>query len=256
MKLNELLDIVKKVQEAYNTSTPYICGGTPRDKYMKRLDNIDDLDFTTGDKTIKVVSVGLRDYLRNNYRIAYKQMDDGHSSIYMGNLKLDFSSNYMNPNIDKELLSIGISNPTSLQKEMYSRDFTCNSLLLDLNLTTIFSPVNGAKKDIDNKIIKTCLPPEITLMNSKNRVVRAIYLSSKLDFEIDVNIINFVRAHPESLNVSVPDTVKSKLDKAFEYNPEKAVKNITAMNLWKYVPITDIMTPYYRKLIEVNKWAK
>lgn len=246
MKLQELLSYVKQVHTVYNTSEPMICGGTVRDKYMNNLNNIDDLDFTTGDQSIKVVAAGLRDFLKNKYTVAYKMMDDGHSSIYLSNIKLDFSSNFLLPNIEHHLVSIGAKN-TPLSKEMYSRDFTCNSLLMDLNLSKIFSPVRGALKDLDNKIIKTCLSPEITLMNSRNRVARAIYLSSKLDFDIDQSIINFVQKNPESINISTQNSLTKKLDEAFEKNPSRAVYNISKMNLWKYMPITDLISPYYKK---------
>lgn len=247
MKLEELLNTVQTVHRTYNTSEVFLCGGTVRDKYMGRLDNVDDLDFTTGDQTIKVVAAGLRDYLKNKYRVAYKMMDDGHSSIYLSNIKLDFSSNFILPDVEKHMQSYGVSKITPLSKEMYSRDFTCNSLLMDLSLDKIFSPVKGALQDLDNKIIKTCLSPEITLLNSRNRVARSIYLSAKLDFDIDPQIVQFVRENPESINVSTTNSLRKKLDEAFEKNPSRAVYNITKMNLWNYIPVTDLITPYYRK---------
>lgn len=247
MKLNELLNIINDVYKNYNTSVPFLCGGVCRDKYLKRLDNIEDLDITTGDKTIKVLSAGLNDFLKDKYKIVYKEMDDGHSSIFIGGMKLDFSSNFIIPDINIHLNKLGIASPTSLEQEMYSRDFTCNSLLIDTNLTKIFSPVKNAIDDLNNKIIKTCLEPVITLTTNKNRVVRAIYLSSKLNFKISDDIISFVKKHPESINISSNKTLIKKLNSAFEYNPELAVENISKMDLWKHIPITDIMTPYYAK---------
>ena len=55
MKLRELLDQIKKEQEAVKASVPVICGGTPRDKYIGNLKNIIDIDITTGDKTISKI---------------------------------------------------------------------------------------------------------------------------------------------------------------------------------------------------------
>jgi tRNA nucleotidyltransferase/poly(A) polymerase len=74
---------------------------------------------------------------------------------------------------------------------MYSRDFTCNSLLLSLDLRNLSDPTHKGFKDIKDKMIRTCLSPEITLTTNKNRVARAIYLACKIDFEIDPSIVMY-----------------------------------------------------------------
>src|SRR4030042_3921997 len=137
MKLRELLQKLIEVQNRIGASKPYICGGTPRDKFMGRLDNISDLDITTGDKTVDYLSQEFEIELRKQYNITRKAMPDGHSTIFVGNLKMDFSSNFNLPGIEDILSQKGITNPSEMQKEMYSRDFTCNSLLLDTSLKKI-----------------------------------------------------------------------------------------------------------------------
>src|SRR5574338_707826 len=124
MKLRELLSQLKDVQNKIGASDPYICGGTPRDKYMGRLDNVADIDLTTGDKTIDYLSQEFAIILRRKYNVTRKTMDDGHSTIFIGNLKIDFSSNFVVNNIDAHLSKEGIVEPTDMQREMFSRDFT------------------------------------------------------------------------------------------------------------------------------------
>ena len=248
MQLKDILNIIKEIQSIYNTSETMICGGLVRDKYMNRLDHIDDLDLTTGDQTIKIVSSKLGDILSKKYKIIERVSQDGHTSIKLGNIKIDFSSNYIMPNILVVLNKLGIVNPNLLTQEMFSRDFTCNALLLNLDLNNIKSPIKTALDDINNKIIKTCLPPNYTLVSSKNRVVRSIYLASKLSFSIDPTIINFVKNNPNTINISIPQVVEKKLDQAFDYDADRAVWNISQMNLWDYIPITEKVKPYYVKL--------
>ena len=252
MKLRELLDEMKRVQIEKGTSMPFICGGTPRDKMLGRLDNISDLDVTTGDKTVDYLSQEFAESLKKKYNITRKAMEDGHSTIFVGNLKIDFSSNYVVPGIDKILQSRGIAEPTPLQQEMYSRDFTCNSLLLSLDLTKIYDPTRQGVQDIKSKKIKTCLEPEITLTHSRNRVVRSIYLSSKLGFEIDQSIIDFVRNHPDTIKIGTDKALNEKLNEAFTRDPKRAAANLSKMNVWNYVPITEIMYPYYKGTIRAQ----
>jgi tRNA nucleotidyltransferase/poly(A) polymerase len=252
MKLRELLNEMKRVQEEIGVSTPFICGGTPRDKLLGRLDNISDLDITTGDKTVDYLSQEFAESLKKKYNVTRKTMEDGHSTIFIGNLKIDFSSNFIVPEIDVILQKYGITNPTLLQREMFSRDFTCNSLLLSLDLNKIYDPTRQGIKDIKEKKIKTCLSPEVTLTNSRNRVVRSIYLSSKLDFDIDQSIIDYVKIHPNTIKIGTDKALNEKLNEAFTKNPERAANNLTKMNLWNYVPITEIMYPYYKGTIHAE----
>lgn len=248
MKLRELLQQLVAVQRAIGASTPYITGGTPRDKFMNRLDNVADIDVTTGDKTVDYLSQEFAIQLRKKYNVTRKTMDDGHSTIFIGNLKVDFSSNFIVHNIDYYLQQMGIEKPTDLQREMFSRDFTCNTLLLTTpDLKKILDPTQRGFKDIKEKKIKTCLPPQITLTSNRNRVVRSIYLACKLGFDIDPSIIDFVRKNPQTVKISTEKVMNEKLAQAFEKDPNKAAQLITQMGLWNLIPISEKVYPYYMK---------
>jgi len=245
MKLRELLQQMKRVQEEIGAATPYICGGTPRDKYMGKLENIADLDITTGDKTVDYLSQEFYIEFRKKYNVTRKTMEDGHSSIFVGSLKVDFSSNFMVHNIDHYLQQLGIETPNNMQREMFSRDFTCNSLLLGLDLKQTLDPTKRGFKDIKERKIRTCLAPEITLTSNRNRVVRAIYLASKLDFDLDDAIINYVSKNPQTVKISTEKSMTEKLNEAFTKDADKASYLITKMNLWNYIPVTEKVYPYY-----------
>ena len=224
-----------------------VCGGTPRDKYMGHLENIADLDITTGDKTVEYLSQEFFSKLRKRYNITRKVMEDGHSSIFVGHLKVDFSSNFMVHNIDYILHQMGIREPSNMQREMFSRDFTCNSLLLALDLKRVFDPTKHGLQDIKDRKIKTCLSPEITLTANRNRVVRAIYLACKLNFNVDQAIVDYVSRNPQVAQISTPKSMSEKLDEAFSKDADKASYLITKMNLWNHIPITEKVYPYYAK---------
>src|SRR5271166_2212697 len=125
MKLHELLQQMQEVQRNIKVSEPFICGGVPRDRYMNRIDLISDIDITNGDKTIEYLSQEFYEFLSKKYNVKRSIASDGHSTIYIGNFKMDFSSNFNVPNIEKYLDKLNIKNPTDLQKEVFSRDFTC-----------------------------------------------------------------------------------------------------------------------------------
>lgn len=250
MKLLELLKELQDISVKIQVATPYLCGGVPRDKYMKRLDNIEDIDITNGSKEINYLSQELASKLKQKYNVNFKQMPDGHSTLFIGNLKMDFSSNFIVPNIDYILQQMKINNSSSLFKEVISRDFTCNSLLMTTDLTKILDPLKMGFKDINDRKIRTCLAPEITLTSNRNRVVRAIYLACKLGFDIDDSIINYVNKNPQSVKISTEKVTKDKLTDAFKRDPDKASFLITKMNLWNHIPIINTAYPYYRKFLQ------
>jgi len=247
MKLKDLLTEIKEIQEKIGASEVMICGGAARDKFLNNFSKLSDIDLTTGDKSIQYLSQETYNVLSKKYNVSKKNMIDGHSSIYIGNLKIDFSSNFNVINIDKLLLLKKINNPTNMQKEIFSRDFTCNALLMDLNLKNIIDITNNGFKDIKDKKIKTCLPPEITLVSNKNRVIRSIYLAAKLDFDIDDSIIDFVNKNPNSIKISSNKSLAEKLDLSLKYDADKTVYYLNKMNLWNYIPITEIAYPFYMK---------
>jgi tRNA nucleotidyltransferase (CCA-adding enzyme) len=233
MKLKELLKILSDAKESIKAETPFIVGGAVRDKYLNNLSNILDIDITNGSSSINLLSEEFFNKLKENYNVKRKVMSDGHSSVMVGDLKIDFSSNFVTPDINK-IMGKTLS---SMEQELFSRDFTCNALLMDFDLKRIFDPTQLGIKDIKAKIIKTCLAPEITLVSNRNRVVRAIYLACKLDFKIDDAIIEFVKANPDSVTLSSDKSIQEKMTQALEKDAKKAKYYVEAMGISKYIGV-------------------
>lgn len=241
MKLIDALNLLSQIAKEMGTSTPYICGGTPRDKVMGRPMVVEDIDLTTGDQSIHILARELARRSGGNY----KEMPDGHSQLILNGLKLDFSTNYIEPGVDSMLINAGLLNPSIMQQELYSRDFTCNSLLMTIDLKKILDPTGLGFQDIQSKILRTCLPAKITLGSDPKRVARVIYMATKLNFNVDQEIIDWVRKNPQSI---VPDgnseyTTK-KINQALDYDSNMVVNLINTMGLWSYVPPSERLMPY------------
>jgi tRNA nucleotidyltransferase/poly(A) polymerase len=94
------------------------------------------------------------------------------------------------------------------------------------------------------------LAPEITLTSNRNRVVRAIYLASKLNFDLDPKIIEYVSKNPQTVKISTDKSMNEKINEAFTRDADKAAYLVTKMNLWSYIPITEKVYPYYMKHVK------
>lgn len=249
MKLSELLRTVNTIAEQKGISTPFVCGGVPRDRIMGRNNDLNDVDLTTGDQGIHNLAKECSIVLRSP-KTQFLSMPDGHARILLGDFKLDFSSNWKVPNIESILAKVGIDSSTDMQKEVFSRDFTCNALLMSMDMKTISDPTNRGVKDIQNKKLITCLDPKITLGLDNKRVARVIYLAAKLNFTVDQDILNWIKQNPGSIKNCRPQYLSKKLTKAMKYNPEVTVKLIDLLQLWPYIPPIPELVPYMSKNIK------
>lgn len=234
MKLTDLLLTIEDVANKKNLSKPYIVGGLARDKLLGNVSAVNDIDITTGDSSIHFLFKETINALKG-YDISYQKMNDGHARMVIDNVKFDFSSNFNIPNIEALLRAQKI-NPTEMQKELYSRDFTCNAALMTLDLKTILDPTGLSVNDIKNKLIKTCLSPELTLGHDNRRIIRAIYLSAKLGFEIDPATKKWIIDNPKLIANVSGDYLEKKLRKSLEYNKARTVELLTELDLWQYIP--------------------
>ncbi len=235
MKLRALLNEIDRIAQMKGLSTPYIVGGIPRDKLLKRHNKFEDVDITTGDDGVKHLAKEVAVRL-NKYVTGYTIMADGHARVKFGDLKVDFSSNFMVPGIGYLLKKEGVDDADEMQKEIYSRDFTCNTLLMSMDLKTIKDPTGLAVSDVDSRLIRTCLSPRLTLGYDHKRVVRAVYLAAKLDFNLDPDIVEWIKEHPESVKTVSDDYISKKLFKAMSVNREGTLRLLKELELWELLP--------------------
>ncbi len=233
MTLVEILKLIERVAQEKGVSTPFICGGVPRDKIMGRLNQMADVDITTGDASVFDLAPAIAQAIPGS---KIKTMPDRHSQINLDSLKIDFSSNFLVPNIETMLKGVGIEKPTQLQCELFSRDFTCNALLMSTDLEKIYDPTGLGLRDIQKKFLRTCLPARITLGSQGRRVIRIIYLAVKLGFEVDPEIIAWVQKNPQAVLDAKPRQIKEKIETALSIDKDRTIQLLDEMKLWDVLP--------------------
>jgi len=239
MKVSDLLSLVDHTAKSAKISQPFIVGGAVRDKVMGRLENVSDLDITTGDESIHKLARAVKERLgtMGNFMV----FPDGHASIVIDGIKLDFSSNFHSIDIDKRLKRAGLDNPSQMLQELYSRDFTVNALLMTLDLKHIKDPTGMGLRDIRRKLVRTCLPASITLRDDPKRIIRSIYMAAKLGFNVDDEIVRFVIKHPDNINKAKEKYVTKTLIEAYKHNKQITVSLLDKMKLWRKIHISQKM---------------
>jgi tRNA nucleotidyltransferase/poly(A) polymerase len=239
MKLSNLLNTLSKVSSDYDMTRPYIVGGLPRDMEFGVIRDVKDVDITTGNKD----SFGLAMIASRIWPDAkFRSYDDGHSSLDFKNIRLDFSNNFNLPNIDEELKRIGIENPSELEREVYSRDFTINTLLQPMDLEK--EPLDITKKainDIHNKILRTPVDPELTIGHDPRRILRVIKMIIKFDLDIDDALGKAVVKYRGGIKDIPVGHIKKQVGQMLDMDPKKTLKLLAKYKLLPIIPLSKMM---------------
>ncbi|MCP4882386.1 MAG: HD domain-containing protein [Flavobacteriales bacterium] len=204
-----VFDYIAKAADKLSLET-YVIGGYVRDFLLERLKS----------KDIDVVAVGSGIDLANevaemlpaktkvqvfkNYGTAmlkYKELE----IEFVGARKESYVEHSRNPMVDRG----------SLQDDQNRRDFTINAMAISLNSSdygVLLDPFDGIT-DLQNKIIKTPLDPDITFSDDPLRMMRAIRFSSQLGFEIETSSLVSITKNAKRIQIISEERIVDELHK-------------------------------------------
>jgi tRNA nucleotidyltransferase/poly(A) polymerase len=240
MSIADSLEKIEDICSDNYIGNPYIVGGIPRDIFLNRKNDFRDIDITTNTPDIirLAVSFGID---TNSY---FKVFADKHVSVYHESGTFDFSSNFVSEEVEKYLNQSSIAHSKELL-EVYSRDFTINTLHKKFFEEDLIDPIGSAKKDLDSKIIKTCVPANITFSDDPRRIFRAINFASRLSFSIDGEIIDYVKNNRSEIihrnrEVLKESFISSAISSSISEDPEITIGYLEDMGILSVVPLVGL----------------
>jgi len=122
----------------------------------------------------------------------------------------------------KESYNLDSRNPVvengTLEDDQNRRDFTINALALSLNeddFGKLLDPFNGIK-DLEHKIIRTPLNPDITYSDDPLRMLRAIRFASQLNFKIEEVSLKAISKNCNRIKIITNERVSTELNKILD----------------------------------------
>ena len=103
----------------------------------------------------------------------------------------------------------------TLEDDQKRRDFTINALAICLNsdrFGELLDPFDGVK-DLENKILRTPLAPEITFSDDPLRMMRAIRFATQLDFIIEENTLAAIESQCKRIGIVSKERISDEINK-------------------------------------------
>jgi len=191
----------------------YVIGGFVRDYFLKRgtPKDVDVVAIGSGIELARKVAQLLPDKPKVQVFKTY-----GTAMLRFNNIEVEFVG------ARKESYNEDSRNPVvedgTLEDDQNRRDFTINALALSLNESNygaLLDPFNGLD-DMENKIIRTPLDPDITYSDDPLRMMRAIRFATQLDFTIEKESIESIARNAERLDIITRERVIVELNKIIE----------------------------------------
>ena len=206
---NTIFEVISKASVELNVES-YVIGGFVRDLLLGR-------DFK---KDIDIVSVGsgidlaikVSELLPKNPKVQIFKTY-GTAMLYYNGIDIEFVG------ARKESYNLESRNPIvengTLEEDQNRRDFTINALALSLNDSNygeLIDPFNGLD-DLENKIIKTPLNPDITYSDDPLRMLRGIRFAAQLNFEIQSESLIAIKRNAERMKIITGERIVDELNK-------------------------------------------
>jgi poly(A) polymerase len=190
----------------------YVVGGYVRDFIMGRPS--EDIDIVTvGDGVELANNVASR--LNEEVKVyVYKNFGTAmfvHKGIrkwrieFVGARKESYRKNSRKPEVEAG----------TMEDDQKRRDFTINAMAISLqpdNYGMLIDPFGGVK-DIDDRIIRTPLDPDITYSDDPLRMMRAIRLATQLKFEIHKQSLDAISRNRERILIISFERITEELNK-------------------------------------------
>ena len=208
-----VMKLVGNVADQLNREC-YVVGGYVRDIFLERPSN--DMDFVTVGSGIEVAravakSLGKRAHLAVFRTYGTAQVKTRQWELeFVGARRESYHRESRNPTVEDG----------TLDDDQRRRDFTINAMAICLNKERygeLLDPFDGIG-DMERRIIRTPLDPDITFSDDPLRMMRAVRFATQLDFDIFPETFEAIRRNAKRINIITRERIAEELMKIMRSN--------------------------------------
>ena len=187
----------------------YVIGGYVRDLILDRPNK--DIDVVVVGSGIDMARAFAKALGRGTTLAVFKTY--GTAQVKRGNLEVEFVG------ARRESYHQDSRNPIveegTLEEDQCRRDFTVNALALCLNSESfgeLVDPFDGLS-DMDARILRTPLNPDITFSDDPLRMMRAIRFATQLQFDIFPETLDAIKRNAERIDIITRERITDEINK-------------------------------------------
>ena len=202
---------VAQVAEKKNINI-YIIGGIVRDLILHNT--IKDIDIVVESDAIEFCK-SLEESLDCKITSVQENLRTA-KVLFFNDIEIDFASTREEKYEKSGVLPVAYNFGCLLNKDIMRRDFTINTLAINLTGENKYSLVDycGGYSDILNKKIRVL--HDKSFVDDPSRIIRALKFQVRFDFEIEENTSNLLKQYLDNVDYSMPlERIKSELRQYF-----------------------------------------
>jgi poly(A) polymerase len=207
-----------------------LVGGPVRDALLGRLGN--DLDFTTNARP-EVTKKILQSWAENVWDTG---IEFGTVAGKRGDTTVEVTT-YRTESYDPESRKPEVEYGDSIEGDLSRRDFTVNSMALELTTKTpeFIDPFNGLE-DLAKKVLRTPTKAENSFSDDPLRMMRAARFASQLGFEIAPDVLQAIKDMAGRISIISAERVRDEFTKMLmSKNPRTGITILVETGLAEIV---------------------
>ena len=124
----------------------------------------------------------------------------------------------------------------TLEDDCFRRDFTINSLFINISNNELVDYSKNGFNDIKNKVIRSTSNPDIIFTEDPLRILRAIRFATRFNSTIEEKTFEGMKRHVDRLEIISKERIQDEFSKMITSdNPEFAIRLLFEIGAYKYV---------------------
>ena len=209
-QVKKLLEFTSPLKECFTSGGKeiYLVGGIVRDIHAGLNDIFDrDLDFTTNATPDEIKTI--IQPIAESVWLSGQQF--GTIGAQINGKTIEITTHRSESYVTESRKPV-VTFSTDLQEDLSRRDFTINSMAINLESGKLIDPFNGLK-DLQMKILRTPLDPHISFSEDPLRMMRAARFISRFNLTLDKGIKEGVNELKGRLQIVSNERIRDELNK-------------------------------------------
>ena len=234
MTFNHLQTIIQQVDEVRRTFESagkkiYLVGGIVRDLYgnATNIQNLD-IDLTTNATPAEIKAI-IKPIADNLWLSGEKF---GTIGAHVNGKTIEITTHRSESYLSDSRKPI-VEFSQQIEEDLSRRDFTVNSMAIDLSSKELIDPFNG-QKDFADGVLRTPLNPDISFSEDPLRMLRAARFTCRFELTPTKKMVQSMKALAPRLEIVSPERIREEFDKFLEVrSPEPGFKLLLKTKIYK-----------------------